>query len=576
MKRCPQCGRDYNDDSLSFCLDDGSELLFGPSSSDEPATAILSEPPASAGNPFSESATRAQIHTTASEGEGPGSLGNSPGKQRTSANRTIKPLAILIAAVLVIAAVFFGYRYFSSPALRQIESIAVMPFVNESGNSDAEYLSDGMTESLINSLSRLPKLAVKARSSVFHYKGKDMLPQQIGDELNVQAVLSGRVIQRSSDLTLYLSLIDARTGNQIWGEQYNRKHADLVSLQSEIARDVSQMLRVHLSGAEEQKLAKNYTKNAEAYQEFLKGRYFSGKSTEDGLKKSVEHFQRAIELDPNYALAYAGLANAYWYASDLQFAPRDVMPKAKAAALKAIEIDESLAEAHAGLGIFKTAYDWDWTGAEKDFRRAIELNPDDSTPHQFYGWYLALMGRHDESFAEMNRAQQSDPLSLNVNAGSGRALYWARRYNDAQRQLQKTLELDPNFWLTRTYLSEVYLEMGKYTEALAEILKARQIEENHYVLARLGLVYARMGRRGDALQVISELKELSKRSYVSAHSIAVIYAGLGERDAAFEWLEKAFDERAESIGWLKVDPRIDSLRDDARYKDLLKRMSFPE
>ncbi len=339
---------------------------------------------------------------------------------------------------LLLASIGFGYWFFFSRALTapQIESIAVMPFVNESGNTDNEYLSDGMTETLINSLSQLPNLSVKARSSVFRYKGKDIEPQTVGNELSVQAILNGRVIQRGDNLILSLELVDTKTGNQIWGEQYNRKQADLVSLQNEITRDVSNKLRMKLSGTDEQKVAKKYTENTEAYQLYLKGRYHWNKRTGADIRKSVEYFQQAIDKDPTYALAYAALAEAYIlipnYTKD---SPDEAIPKARAAAMKALEIDETLAEAHTALADVMYEYDWKFAEAEKEFKRAIELNPNYATTRHWYAEYLLTVGRKEEAIAEIKRAQELDPLSLIINAVVGVVYIENRQYEQAIEQL---------------------------------------------------------------------------------------------------------------------------------------------
>src|SRR5215203_3140312 len=363
MKRCPECSRDYNDDSLSFCLDDGAELLFG-AATDEPATAILSAFGVPPSGGASESATRTQLHTTA-EAQPPIDLEGSSERRSLPAHRAAKQLVVLAAIMLVVG--FVGYQFFSSSNSKQIESIAVMPFVNEGGNADVEYLSDGMTETLISSLTQLPNLNVKARSSVFRYKGKETDVKTLGKELNVRAVLNGRVSQRGDQLTLRLELVDAATENAIWSQQYSRKQSDIVSLQSEIARDVSSKLKSKLSGADVAKVEKNYTANPEAYQLYLKGRFFWNKLTPDGLQKSLEFFDQAVAKDPSYALAYSGLAESYVLFPNYSVAfPLDSMPKAKAAALKAIELDDSLAQTHTALGIYYSEFAWNQPAAEKE------------------------------------------------------------------------------------------------------------------------------------------------------------------------------------------------------------------
>ena len=381
MKRCPECRRDYNDDSMSFCLDDGSELLFGPAvsvppavaggalSSDEgPETAILHSTSAPG-----EAPTRAQIHTTeqtavlprGAEAEPRESFGALPEKQSVSANRAAKPLIVAAVAVAVLVGGFFGYKYLSPT--KQIQSIAVMPFVNDSGNPDTEFLSDGMTETLINSLSQIPNLSVKARSSVFRYKGKEIDPKKLASELGVQAILTGRVVQRGDQLTLSVELIDGLTENTIWGNKYERKGSDLVALQSEVARDVSSKLKSKLSGADAAKVEKTYTANPEAYQLYLKGRFAWNRRSIDSLKQAAEFFKQAIEKDTNYALAHAGLAETYVLFSQYNVASaKDSMPQAKAAALRALELDDSLAAPHAALQSYFTFYEFDRVTGEKE------------------------------------------------------------------------------------------------------------------------------------------------------------------------------------------------------------------
>ncbi len=412
MNRCPDCRRDYNDETLLYCLDDGTALLDEPASMDEPQTAILH-----ATSPPSEAATRAQIHTTSSAAEPQMAYGQSIGKERASGTKTAKSLAAVIAVGLILVAAFFGYRYFAANST-QIESVAVMPFVNESENADVDYLSDGMTESLISSLTQLPNLNVKARSTVFRYKGKETDAKTIGKELNVQAILTGWVAQRGEQLVLSLELVDVATENAIWSQQYTRRQSDLVSLQSEIARDVSSKLKSKLSGAEVAKVEKSFTADPEAYQLYLKGRFQWNKRTEESLKQAAELFDQAIAKDPNYALAYSGLAETYvLFPNYCVAAPTDCMPKAKAAALKAIELDDSLAEAHAALGIYLSAFSWNQPAAEKEFRRAIELNPTYPTAHQQFANYCLLsMGRFDDALAEAKHAEQLDPFSPVISA----------------------------------------------------------------------------------------------------------------------------------------------------------------
>ncbi|MBA2732657.1 MAG: protein kinase, partial [Acidobacteria bacterium] len=398
-----------------------------------------------------------------------------------------KLAALLILATLVAAIAYFAYSRYrvasdkannsAASDASTIRSIAVLPFVNESNNVDAEYLSDGMTESLINSLSQLPNLSVKARSTVFRYKGKEIEPQQVGSELNVQAILNGRVVQRGDDLALYLSLVDARNGNQLWGEQYNRKLADLVTLQGEIAHDVSNKLWVKLSGADEQKLAKNYTENAEAYQLYLKGRYYWYKFPAKEFEKSRDYYQQAIDVDPNYALAYAGLAEYYGFGAATGFLPptSENWSKSEAAANKALALDDALPDAYNALAGVKQFNNDDSAGAERDLRRAIELNPSYAEGRNHYAAHLINFGRLEEALAQMRKGLELEPLSVPFNRNLAMTFYQTRQYDRAIEQYQKTLELDPNDAYTHELLGDTYEQKGMQKEAVAEWSRALRL-----------------------------------------------------------------------------------------------------
>ena len=584
MKRCPECRRDYYDDTLLYCLDDGNALLEGPASVDEPATAILSEPPALAGGQFvSEAATRAQINTTdqtavlrtGAEVEPQDSLSGHSKKRSFSAQRS-KPLAALILAVLVLVGGFFGYRYFTSTNSKQIESIAVMPFVNDSGNPDVEYLSDGMTETLIASLTKVPNLNVKARSSVFRYKGKETDAKTIGRELGVQAVLNGRVAQRNDQLTLSLELVDVATENAIWSQQYTRKQSDLVSLQSEIARDVSTTLKSRLSGTEAATVAKTYTADPEAYQLYLKGRYQWNKRTSESLKQAVAFFDQAIAKDPNYALAYSGLAESYVLFPNYSVAfALDCMPKAKAAAVKAIELDDSFAETHTALGIYYSEFAWNQPAAEKEFRRAIELNPNYAAAHQQFGIECLIpTGRFDEGIAEGKRSAELDPVSPIIAADLGNAMYKARRFDEAIAQLNKAAALDQNFSVTNWYLAAAFHAKGQYADAVAAYRKALTVDANPWVKAQLIRSLVRSGERNEAVKLLGELQAEAAKRVVSSASLAIAYGSLGEKDKAFAFLEKEIAERNGRSALFAVNPVFDDLRDDPRFADLVRRVEL--
>jgi len=502
-------------------------------------------------------------------------------QQSASSSRTLGRRGLLIGAaiaVIVMAVLAFGYWYSRGPNTKQIESIAVMPFINDGGNADLDYLSDGMTETLIGKLSELPNLNVKARASVFHYKDKAADPQTIGRELSVQAVLNGRVVSRGNDIILFLELVDAATGNRLWGAQYDRKQADLVAMQNDIALDVSQKLKTRLSGADELKLAKRHTSDPEAYQLYLKGRYHLNQLTDDGFYKGHDYFQQAIDKDPNFALAYVGLADSYnmlggWNA----IAPNEGFPKSRAAALKALEIDENLAEAHQALGTVKFFYDWDWLGAEREFKRAIEINPSYSDAHQLYSYYLSAMRRFDESRAEMKRAQELDPLSLVKVAGIGEQLYFQRQYDAAIEQYRKALEMDPNSGFPHWAIGNVFAQKGDYAEAINEYRKSIPLSgDSPDEPASLAVVYARSGQTKEARRILNELTHGSPTRFVSPTTIAFIHVGLGEKDEAFALMDRAVSERDTLLTLLNVEPIFDPLRNDPRFADLVKRVGLPQ
>lgn len=573
MKRCPECARDYNDDSLSFCLDDGSELLFGPASgsgaNDEPATAILHST-----NAPGEAATRAQIHTTEQTAVLPSAVTEFP-KTKGFDKRLI--FALLALAVIVLGG-FFGYRYVTQA--KQIESIAVMPFVNDSGNADVEYLSDGMTETLIGSLSKLPNLSVKPSSSVFRYKGTKTDAKTIGQELNVDAVLNGRIVQRGEELTLSLELVDVQKVAVLWSERYVRKQSDLVSLQSEIAKDVSSRLKTRLTGAEEEKIAKSYTADAEAYRDYLQGRYYWNKRDGANLRKAIEQFKAATERDPEYALAYVGLADSYavfpWWDDDF---PVDSLSRARQFAKRAIEIDDSLGEAHASLA-YVNLYSWNWAESEKEFRRAIELSPDYANAHRWYHEYLITLGRVDEATLELKKAYELEPLSVIVNYNL--ATHYCRDRLDPQSAIEfakRVVDLDPNFPGGPNLMVCVYLQQGRNADAVAEAKKAVELTNGKIrrFVANLGVAYAKNGQTENAKAIIKDLEEAYAKENSVGVQIAEVYAALGNKDKAFEWIEKDVDNRGfELVLQFRRVAKFGSLMNDKRYAAILKRMGLPE
>jgi len=579
MKRCPQCNRVEADDTLTFCRVDGTALVRGSgAASDSAGTLRFGSAPTTVETetrilPTGEAAGRPTAPTTVLD-----THQVSGGTQELRKLKSRRGVVIAAAAIATVAIVATASIYLSRGGSSAKTSIAVLPFQNAGADPDTEYLSDGITESLINSLSQLPNLAVKARSTMFRFKGQQADPQKVGSELNVQAVLSGRVVQRAEDLTLSLELVDAKTGDQIWGGQYSRKLTELVALQGEIARDVSGRLRVKLSGADEQRLAKNYTANNEAYQLYLRGRFHWNRRTVKDIRKSIEYFQQAVALDPNYTLAYTGLADAYSVLPTYGGAPsREVVPKAREAALKALSLDDQLAESHISLGLVMGFYDYDFAGAEREFRRAIELDPNSAAAHQFYGNLLSNLGRHEEALNEMRRALDIEPLSLITNRFYALALLYARRYDESAEQLKKTIELDAGFVPAHDTLANVYRLQGNHAGCVEEYAKAQEALGNLKGAALMRESFARGGWRGFLRAMTDEPRLNYLLNYLkSRYIVATYHVELGEKDKAFAELDKAYEDREFFMTLLKVDPRLDPLRSDARFADLQRKVGLPQ
>jgi len=562
MKRCPECRRDYYDDSLSYCLEDGAVLLSG--LPDEPATAILSgdlqtdEPSTRTFDRYVGAHESGQIQTA-----------------RWPAGRGA---AIIAACVLIVLLGIGGYVYFGRSSTDRIGSIAVLPFENRSGIADTDYLSDGLTDSLIFRFSQLPNLKVSPTSSVMRYKGSTEDIAQIARDLDVAAILSGRLVQVGDSLNISVQLIDARTNKLLWAEQYDRKMADLLATQREIATAITQKLQLKLSG-DEKGIAKKYTSSNEAYQLYLKGRYYWSKRTKDDLFKSVESYKQAIDLDPSFALAYVGVAEAYnSMAKDPDVAPKDAVPFAKSAATKALEIDASLAEAHMAFGDALAIYDWNWPEAERELKKALELDPNISYIHLVYsGSYLGPVGRTDEALAEAQRAVELEPLSLINNSVLTNSYINSRQYDKAIEQGRKAYELDREFPLARHWLGMAYVATGRFDEAVS-ICRAASPDSPSWPLSvvALGHAYAKMGKRAEAEQQIAQLRDLAKSRYVRPYYVASIYAALGDKDKAFTELERSYQERDAYLGRINSDPFMDPLRDDPRFKDLLKRLGLEQ
>lgn len=583
MKRCPKCNRVENDDKLAFCRVDGSSLIIEPDPAGGDALTVkLNSTPVS-----SEVATSVLVSPATAP---PGNrmtapttvLREQPVSSAAIAQRKPKRLPTLLAAVAVLAVVLCVGIYFywnrAKPAAK-IESIAVLPFQNKNSDADTEYLSDGLAESLIYRLSQLPGLKVSPTSSVMRYKDKDTDAIQIGNELGVNAVMSGRMVQRGEDLTISVELVDVRNKNLLWGEQFQRKMSELLATQREITTEIANKLQLKLSGDDARGLTKRYTNNDEAYQLFLKGRYHFARRTRDDVFKSVEYFQQAIKLDPNYALAYSALADSYNGMTAYPYlSPKEAVPLAKAAAKRALEIDPSLAEAHTALANSLACFDWNWEDAEREFKRALELNPNDSGTHWRYGmFYLMVLGRSEESIAEGKRAVELEPLNLNNGANLSGLYFHARQIDKAFAEAKQVYDLDPNFIVGRWALSQSSIMKGLNKETIELNEQALQTDPTNQVYLRFaGLAYAKAGRRKEAEQVISKYAELAKTQYVMSYHVAVIYAALGDKDKAFAELEKAFEAHDYLLPRIKVEPFLDPLRDDPRFKDLMKRLNLPE
>jgi serine/threonine-protein kinase len=492
-----------------------------------------------------------------------------------------KIVVVMIVLVLLAASIGLGlfWRARSSNTGGAINSIAVLPFENKSGNADSEYLSDGLAESLIYRLSQLPNLKVSPTSSVFRYKGKETDAQKIGNDLGVSAVLTGRIVQRGENLTISVELVDVRTNKLLWGEQYERKMSELLTTQREIAAEITNKLQLKLSGEGEQRLAKKFTDSNEAYQLYLKGLFHFANRTKEDVQKAIGYFQQATRLDPNFALAYVGISQSYSMMPSYSYlSPKEAFPQAKAAAQKALEIDPSLADAHAALATTLAAYDWNWVEAEREFKRAIELNPNVADIHYRYGLiYLIPVGRMDEAIREIKRALELEPLSIAMNANLAGAYMYARQNDLALAQARKTFDLEPSHITARVWLANVYESLGMYNEALAlseGSLKSHMSDQ--YFLLYSGYAYAKTGRRDKAEEAIKRLRDLEKTEPVDSYSFAMVYVGLGDKDKAFVELEKSFNERGYYVPLLSVDPLMDPLRDDPRFADLIKRIGLPK
>ena len=458
-----------------------------------------------------------------------------------------------------------------------IDSLAVLPFENASRDPENEYLSDGIAGSLINILATVPKLRVIAQSTVFRYKGREMDPQAVGRELNVKAVLTGRMMQSGGSLRIGTELVDVATGTQLWGAQYNRAPGDIFAIQDEISNEISEKLRLKLTRAEKKRLTKRQTHDVEAYGLYLKGRHHWNRWTEEGFYKAIEYFQQAAEKDPSYGLAYAGVADSYvllgW---NSYLPPKDAFPKGKAAAMEALRLEPELSEAHTPTAAGLWLHDWKWPEAEKEFERSVALNPCYPTANHWYAEYLMTMGRHDEAIARMKKSQELDPLSLIISVAIGWTYYMARRYEDAVQQIRRTFELDPNYPVANWVLGLVLRKMGRFDEAIAEGEKGvRASGGSPLIRASLAQSFGAAGKTKEARKILDDLTILAKQKYVAPYFLAGIYVGLGDEQRAMESLEKSYEEHSHWLIYLHMDPGMDGLRSNLRFHELLRRVGLP-
>lgn len=515
MKRCPECRRDYHDDSLRYCLEDGAALVQGSVPlPDEPTTAILS-------------GTSPTLHHERSRAEA------------TGAN-----------------------------------SIAVLPFVNMSADEENEYFCDGLAEEILNALAHVDKLKVAARTSAFSFKGRHAPVSEIAAALNVSTVLEGSVRKSKDRVRITAQLINAADGYHLWSARYDRDLKDIFDVQDEIAIAVVDALKIKLLGKYKAALLKRHTENAEAHEHYLRGLSHFNKWTPADFNKAIENLQKAVAIDPNYASAYAAMADAYTELSFFSFSAVDAGPKAREAAEKALQLDGGLAEAYNSLALIRMYFDWDYAGAEAAFKRAIDINPGNAAVHMWYGWFLGLMTRFDESLTELNRSRELDRLAAPNTNAIGVVLYWSGQNYKAIEQFEDVLELHPNYPVTIAFLAEAYVQKGDLPSAIATIEKIASDALDPQALSVMGYVYARSGAHDRALQILDKFKELSGRGYFPAINFAHIYAGLGDHENAFRYLQQACEKRVTWVPFMRVDPKFDVLRSDRRFDDLLRSAGF--
>ncbi len=486
------------------------------------------------------------------------------------------------ASVLLIAAALFAWnprgwreRVFGGAAPGPIESIAVLPLANLSGDPEQDYFADGMTEELISDLAKIGALRVISRTSVMGYKGTRKPLPEIAKELHVDAVIEGSVRRSGDRVRITAQLIQAPTDRHLWVESYERELRDVLTLQSEVARAIASEIKIQLTPQEQLRLTNARPVNPEAHEAYLKGRYHWSKATEADLHKSLEYFRQALDKDPSYALAYAGLAGSYSSLSSFYAAPRDVMPQAMAAATKAIELDESLADAHTALGYAKLVYDWDWPAAERELKRAITLNPNHADAHMWYGWYLVAMGRSQEATTELQRATELDPLSAYLKTNAQWGFFQARQFDQVIEQGRKALDLEPNFAFAHVQIGLALVQKGKLAEAVAAAERGVRLDDSPLMQAMGAYVFGAAGKKTEAEKLLASLKEAAKHRYVCSFEAANAFFVLGRTDEGFPWMEKAYADRSDCMLWLKTDPRLDRFRSDPRLQDLIRRVRLP-
>lgn len=573
MKRCPQCNRVEPDDALGFCRVDGATLVTGPLPDSENTTAIFDS-----AAPSSESTTRSfSPQTNERVGRTTGPTTALPSEQLHSQTRPLQKSArakvfLALGGVILVALGLTAY-FLATTRPNTISSIAVLPFADRSEHADSEYLCDGLAESLIYRLSQLPNLKVSPTSSVMRYKGKEVDVQKIAADLGVDAVLSGRMVKRDENLMISVELIDARNNRLLWGEQFERKMSELMTTQREIATAISQKLQLKLSGEESTGLTKRYTTNNEAYKHYLKGRYYWNKRTAESVEKGIEQFTAAVQNDPGFALAYAGLADCY--AILATYAGRrwqENLPLARTHAMKAVQLDAALAEPHATLGVLNH-FEWRTAEAEAEFKRALDLNPNYATAHHWYGRLLRSLGRNDEAWTQMNEANRIDPLSLVVLNNIAEIQLDRGNLEEAEGICKKMLDLEPNFWATHHTLAIIFLRQQRNDEALAEAQESVELNKRaNASLALLAHVYGQIGKRSEAESVIKELLDKYAKQEADGRDLAVAYAGLDQKDQAFGWLEKSFQQRSQFMGLLRMETLLDPVKNDPRWNELLKRV----